>query len=441
MAIAIEPFLTGYDPSDLPGSSIDPLGFERGYLFLADRILPGLTNAASQPRYFSVLCAAIALSDRANRNSDETPNARFARRQTAVLRMERFWALACVLASDDAPPGIRGVRDAQRAARKLEEKRATDTAADFRLLARQIQYGLIGIYGNVAERLCFIDRESLSLQATFGEPLAEAFFRETDPPKVLKAAIVDGGSVKLGTLRAWGERAYVAAPFGDTESRLLSLAVEEDDTRKRMVNILKQVPPKDGEETELSRLRRAAETIKDREEEQDLYQAMQLILLYEECFQHCILVFYLMLFGANNAMPNALPLSVVREDPAIASSHERLVQQARALEAAFVNSVVAHQGEPERFREPLRFLNQLAATPNPLEFALTLLNRHQDVQHAKRDGGRPKMPWLEVTGDNIRPTLAVSPQVGSEPTSADDILPHFYRTGFVDNLRRGSARS
>jgi hypothetical protein len=37
-------------PSDLPGGSIDPLGFERGYLFLADKILPGLTNAAGRPR-------------------------------------------------------------------------------------------------------------------------------------------------------------------------------------------------------------------------------------------------------------------------------------------------------------------------------------------------------------------------------------------------------
>jgi len=34
-------FLTACDPSDLSGGSLDPLGFERGYLFLADKILPG----------------------------------------------------------------------------------------------------------------------------------------------------------------------------------------------------------------------------------------------------------------------------------------------------------------------------------------------------------------------------------------------------------------
>jgi hypothetical protein len=46
----------------LPGGSIDPLGFERGYLALADKILPGLTNAAGRPRYFPVGCAGSFLA-------------------------------------------------------------------------------------------------------------------------------------------------------------------------------------------------------------------------------------------------------------------------------------------------------------------------------------------------------------------------------------------
>lgn len=55
-------FLTSFDPPDLPSASLDPLGFERGYLFLADKILPGLTNVANCPRYFSVLCAGASLA-------------------------------------------------------------------------------------------------------------------------------------------------------------------------------------------------------------------------------------------------------------------------------------------------------------------------------------------------------------------------------------------
>ena len=56
----MELFLTTYDPSDLPGRSIDPLGFERGYLFLADKTLPGMTHVASSPRYFEMLCAVAS---------------------------------------------------------------------------------------------------------------------------------------------------------------------------------------------------------------------------------------------------------------------------------------------------------------------------------------------------------------------------------------------
>jgi hypothetical protein len=103
------PFLTAYDPSDLPGGSIDPLGFERGYLFLADKILPGLTNAAGRPRYFSVMCAGIQLAPPGSGN--ERNNIRV--RSERVLVFERFWAAANVLASEHdgelSTSGIRGV--------------------------------------------------------------------------------------------------------------------------------------------------------------------------------------------------------------------------------------------------------------------------------------------------------------------------------------------
>src|SRR5512137_472573 len=99
-------FLTAYDPSDLPGGSLDPLGFERGYLFLADKILPGLTNVASRPRYFGLLCAGIHLSGDHNGRSEREA---IRLRQEAILRLERFWALANVLARPDESGGVRGV--------------------------------------------------------------------------------------------------------------------------------------------------------------------------------------------------------------------------------------------------------------------------------------------------------------------------------------------
>ncbi len=42
----IHAFWTAYDPLDMAGESIDPLGFMAGYISLADRILPGFTLRA-----------------------------------------------------------------------------------------------------------------------------------------------------------------------------------------------------------------------------------------------------------------------------------------------------------------------------------------------------------------------------------------------------------
>ena len=45
-------FGTTYDPLDLASDSIDPLGFLKAYLALADRLLPGFTTVTGVPRYF-----------------------------------------------------------------------------------------------------------------------------------------------------------------------------------------------------------------------------------------------------------------------------------------------------------------------------------------------------------------------------------------------------
>ena len=44
-------FLTAYDPAELPGGTVDPLGFTAGYLVLADLLFPGMTAAAAQATY------------------------------------------------------------------------------------------------------------------------------------------------------------------------------------------------------------------------------------------------------------------------------------------------------------------------------------------------------------------------------------------------------
>jgi hypothetical protein len=207
--LSIQPFLTAYDPSDLPGGSVDPLGFDRGYALLADKVLPGLTNVASRPRYLSALCAAIHVSDERSGDADSSPRARRDRRVAAAQRLERFWTLGCVLASrgDEALPseGVRGIRYVEAAARRLDETGARDTDGNFRLLSRQLTYGMMGIYGSVAEVLKFLDRETLALGAELGERVGSAFVNETGMPNGLQKAIVEEGSVNLTVMARHGD--------------------------------------------------------------------------------------------------------------------------------------------------------------------------------------------------------------------------------------------
>ena len=51
-------FWTVYDPLDLASGSIDVLGFQAGYIALANKLLPGFTTVTTSPRYVSMLCAA-----------------------------------------------------------------------------------------------------------------------------------------------------------------------------------------------------------------------------------------------------------------------------------------------------------------------------------------------------------------------------------------------
>lgn len=192
-------FLTAYDPSDLPGGSIDPLGFERGYLHLAEKILPGMTNVALRSRYLSLLCAGSVLAGELG----ELPVVLAVRtRRDAVLRLERFWALANVLAhgaeGENALNGLRGVRYARRYAEHLEALGATATDGNYRLLSRQAPYGVLGIYSVVADAAKLIWRKLLEVRPDSGQPLGEAFVRETAMPRSIRRAVAgEAAEVRL----------------------------------------------------------------------------------------------------------------------------------------------------------------------------------------------------------------------------------------------------
>jgi hypothetical protein len=442
--LAFDPFLTAYDPSDLPGGSVDPLGFERGYLTLADKILPGLTNVASRPRYFSALCAGVLLSDARSR-SDESPQARKKRRLDAVLRLERFWTLACVLAaradSEIDTSGIRGIRYVETATRRLEERGDTNTDADFRLLSRQLTYGAVGIYGNVADGLRLIDRDMMTLGPDLGRRAAEAFVEETDMPKVLRDATANEGTVSLSTLAKWGARAQLdEALVGDGEARALGEALQANDVRRRMAALLGKYP---GEGlSELQRLASIERELADSHEDPDLREALRAIVAYEECFRLALLAFFRLLWFCQAEEPFSIELARAAKDPVLSTVHAALPAAYARLDAAVAEgSTAAFLHSLDRLGDAKAFAQSAAASKTVAELCERVLLRHKDVQRSKMFGGRPKMPWIEVDKGRIVPTLSSAQRVGAPPKSVDSIASHPYRTGAADRLSRAGRLS
>jgi hypothetical protein len=430
--VAIEPFLTAYDPSDLPGASIDPLGFDRGYQFLAESLLPGLTNVASRPRYWSVLCAGLTISDEAASGA-ETLKQRTSRRRSAVQRLERFWALACVRASDrtqQALPsgGIRGLRYVQReVARQGDVAERTD--GGYKLLARQLQYGLVGIYGAGAERLRLIDRD-FGIHPELGSRLGQAFIEETRLPADLRKALADGREVKLSDLTSWGERAHHSLPVRGREGASLRAAFDQDLVRRRVGELLLRFP-RSAETSELVRLDGIRLGIVNDESNRDLLEVLAAILSFERCFRALSLGFYRLLWLVQRG--GELDLSGAATDHVVGLALDELQRHAGALDSALTGSTCL-RGGAGRWSDSLNCVKDAAETRTAEQFVRSLVSRHGDVQRGKFDRGLRKTPWIEFRSSTIHLTLSQAQHLGREPETLDDMSAHEYRTLSAERL-------
>ncbi len=436
----LKAFLTAYDPSDLPGGSIDPMGFERGYLFLADKILPGLTNVASRPRYFGLLCAGVFLADV---RDDMSPQSQYRCRLDAVLRAERVWALANILASreegdDDLPSsGIRGVTYATRYANELLERGASKARADYRLLSRQMQYGVIGMYGNVADGMRLLERRSLSLSPALGEQLGEAFIKGTRmPAKLRKAVQEEDVDIPLTTLVKWGAEAHVTGQVTRDEAKCLYECLNMNPVRSRMVDVLERNPYKNESDTEIARMGRITRALESTSENADLREATAAICSYEGCYRLVQLGFERILWLCRQHPAGAVPLADLRTDDVFEHVAEHLPPSVSRLQQ------ILDSPDTEAFRQGLDRLNDIRAflkeavqaCEHADELAMAMLKRHTDVQHGKFDKGRRKMPWVENRDGHIRLTTARVGGLNREATTVDDIAAHPYRLSSADAL-------
>jgi hypothetical protein len=427
----IDTFLTAFDPSDLPGTSIDPLGFDRGYEFLADKILPGLTNVASRPRYFALLCAGIQLSgDQGIRSERE----QILHRQDTILRLERFWALANVLARPEKSGGVRGVTYAQDYIKELQRRGDTRTNAGYRLLSRQSQYGGIGMYANVADGMHFFNRDDFILTPALGEVAAEAFREETELPGSIRRAIIDDTDVSLATLADWGERAHVEAEVKPREAACLGEALNYNDVRSRMARLLRNHPAKNAEETELDRLARALRTLKRNGQHQDLQEGIECILAFESCYQYVLLSLERILWLCRHHTATSITLAELANDPVMLSVKTSLPARVqRLLDVLDHGSMPGFRENIDRLSDVRRFLETASgAVQDNSSFVDAIITRHADVQHGKFDRGRRKMPWLERINSRIQLTMTRSGGMNREATEPAHINPHPYRLGAAD---------
>ena len=225
-------FTTPYDPLDLSTDSIDPLGFLKSYLGLADRMLPGFTTVTRVPRYLPMLCSGLLAAQRLHPRDERHEPAKARARRLEVLRnFEKLWALACGLAEksrgEPATDGLRGIRSVRRFLASSGTG-AEISAGRLNLLSNQVRYGGIGTYGQMLEACHFVDWESLTLRP-LGEELADAF-----PPPAGWTAERPNAPLSKDTLRAWGEE-FGVEKLTSSEARILreglngGLEAERDD--------------------------------------------------------------------------------------------------------------------------------------------------------------------------------------------------------------------
>ena len=428
-------FHTAYDPTDLPGGSLHPLGFERGYLALAEQLLPDLTNVANAPRYHSMLCAAAELARGVNATNTREGAAE---RLKVVKRFEKLWAAGNALAARASGRELSGLRGISYANRAISEVGPGDsvTPDSFDLLERQVQAGGIGIYGSVAARLGLLG-EGRSLRPTEGRgrQLGQAFLVGTSCPQAVRSAATEPGqSVKAGVLQTWGQSALLNRPTADAEALLLKQAANENPRRAEVLKLLKRHPQLDGE-SELDRLQRIRLKLPGRAA--DLATLLDLIQAYEGLYQHLQLVFERVLWRCR--MDGVVSDSELKMDAPVGEARQRCSMLSATLLARIDSATDPGTQAVLHKLDDVRELGRAAAAAKDgAELVAVVVERHTKVQHGKFDGGRRKLPWIEPTEGGLSLTISNVGGLDRPITAPEEVAAHQYRTYAADQLNRAA---
>jgi hypothetical protein len=449
----IQLFWTAYDPLDLASGSLDPLGFARGYLALADRFLPTFTTVSAVPRYVSMLCAAVLAVRRHYRDESGIGSAEARQERLKMVKsFERAWAIACGLAArdatigQDAVRGLRGIRYVNRRLETLSGREKYIRTGSFNLLSNQVRYGGLGIYSTFLEECHLASIQNFTLRP-LGEALAETF----PAPPVETLVHDEDARLSLEALREWGIKAHVGA-FTAAEGGVMADALcggqeadHPDHVRWTSLRMLAELDPQtDYDEGELFRV--LAKEIPDGRFSglghsavclAQIRAMLQIVEPFEQFYQGMLFLFERMRGAASDEAEARLSDLAVMEPVAEASQAIResagglrgamvAAREVNATTSRDVEAVLQESGIMALAHEVLR------EPADNLELIRVVLRRHGQVQSGKFDKGLPKVPWVRTAGgaDRIRLTAQRYQLSASQrPAGWNEVARHPYRTG------------
>jgi hypothetical protein len=442
-------FWSAYDPLDLASASIDVLGFQAGYIALADKLLPGFTTVTTSPRYVSMLCAAVRAAEAAHPGAGEATSQLRQARMAALKSYERAWALACGFAAADnrfgesAVDGLRGVRYANRRLSELSGREKAIRTSSFNLLANQVRYGGIGAYSTLLEECHLAAMRSITPRP-LGVQLAESFPTPGDNLAVWD----EDRPLPIDELREWGARCHLGE-FSHDEARSLATALKggeergwDDDVRWATLRMLaNSAGDEPGEAALLDRLLKMIQAGEfDRLKlppacVQQVEATIVMIRPYERLYQAVQFLFDAVRAAATDEPQVHLGSLVIAShciparDIVKAASFDLLsaIGQAEAIHAQAAHEV------RQTFVETgvLSFADSSKSISDGTAVLDAVLDRHRDVQQGKFDRGQPKAPW--VRRDAINGTARLTAQRHQLPRSGrydgwEQVPRHPFRT-------------
>lgn len=441
-------FWTAYDPLDMASNSIDVLGFQTGYVALANKLLPGFTTVTTSPRYVSMLCAAITAAEKAYPGNSDSISRLRQIRITAVKSYERAWALACGLAAGNnavgnrAMDGVRGIQYVRRRLSELSTREKTIRTSSFNMLANQVRYGGIGAYSTLMEDCHLVTMRSITARP-LGMQLANSF---TQPEGI--AVWDENKQLPLDLLSEWGKKCHLGA-FSREEGRYLSTALRggeeggwEDDVRWASLRMLAKVG--EGVISETVLLNRLLDAIRDGSFDRlntpllcvrQIEATLVLINAYERLYQAAQFLFDSVRAAATDKAEARLDL-LAATAPCVSALHG-LRSACRSLHTAMEDAAAIHTETAIDCRTVfdsagvVSFAQAARGTSDGAALLGMVLDRHRDVQQGKFDRGERKAAW--VHHDTAQGSARLTAQRHQLPRSGryntwDQVPWHPYRT-------------